>query len=461
MGPPSPLPAELARDAIPLTVLNCWMDLSGVSPGRHELQLYFEEHGGGYRTFEQSVWVDPSPRPQDEFSSPATVALPAETKGLSVDERVRQLPSVVFTARRRLFDERLRKILVVRADQLGDAVASLPAMTRLKKHFPEASLSCLAAPANRDLFLSADIFDEIFGVVMDYDSRTRLRRVSPNEQARLAKSLSARGFDLAIDLSSSSSTRPLLRLAKARYTVGFGPREFPWLTFGIDLQTHECVNRHHYMPHASMPLALVEVLASMAGHQPFTLSNPHIDRQSLQPLGLGDGRRFAVVHTGARTASRKWPIRNFVELARMMAHKVDLHTVFLVDHGADLGDVSGEELPRANFQMIVGHLAFEKIDALLTHCSIFIGNDTGPKHLAALRGTPVVSLHLGAVNWNEWGQDGSGVIITRRVPCYGCGIEAIEECGKDRACLVDITPDEVLREVLKILRSGGSATGLI
>jgi ADP-heptose:LPS heptosyltransferase/tetratricopeptide (TPR) repeat protein len=459
---PSPLPPELAGDIIPRTVFNCWMDLSGVSPGRHELQLYFEEDGGGYRTFEETVWVDPSPRPQDELGSPATVCLPAEkAQGLSVDERVRRLPSVAFSARRRLFDGRLRKILVVRADQLGDAVASLPAMTRLKKYFPEASLSCLAAPANRELFLSANIFDEIFEVAMDYDSRTRLRRVSPGEQARLGKSLSARGFDLAIDLSSSSSTRPLLRLARARYTAGFGPREFPWLTFGIDLQTHECVNRHHYMPHASMPLALVEVLGSMAGHQAFALSNPHVDRQSLQALGLGDGRRFAVLHTGARTASRKWPIRNFVELARMMSQKVDLHTVFLVDHGADLGDVTGEELPRANFQMIVGNLTFEKLDALLTHCSIFIGNDTGPKHLAALRGAPVVSLHLGAVNWNEWGQDGSGVIMTRRVPCYGCGIEAIEECGKDRACLVDITPDEVLREVLKILRSGGSAAGVI
>jgi hypothetical protein len=64
---------------------------------------------------------------------------------------------------------------------------------------------------------------------------------------------------------------------------------------------------------------------------------------------------------------------------------------------------------------------------------------------------------MGAVNWNEWGQDGSGVIITRRVPCYGCGIEAIEECGKDRACLVGITPEEVMREVLRILRHGTGA----
>jgi ADP-heptose:LPS heptosyltransferase/tetratricopeptide (TPR) repeat protein len=452
---PSVLPAELTGTAIPRTVFNCWVDLSGISPGRHELQLYFEECAGGYRTLEQAVWVDPSPRPQEELSSPATVVLPAETKSLSVDERIKRLPSVAFNARRRLFDEPIRKILVMRADQLGDAVASLPAMISLKKHFPDASLSCLAAPANRDFFLSADIFDEIFEVVIDYDPKTRQRYVSPAEQARLAQILPSQGFDLAIDLSPGSSTRPLLRLAKARYTAGFGTHEFPWLTFALDLQTHECVDGHHYMPHSSMPRALVETLASMANHQALAIPNPHIDRRSLQSLGLGDGRPFAVLHTGARTASRKWPIRNFIELARLVARTIDLHTVFLVDHGADLGAMGGEELPRANFQMVVGRLAFDKLDALLTHCSVFVGNDTGPKHLAALRGAPVVSLHMGAVNWNEWGQDGSGVIIARRVPCYGCGIEAVEECGKDIACLSGITPEEVLKEVLGIFRGGG------
>jgi ADP-heptose:LPS heptosyltransferase len=323
-------------------------------------------------------------------------------------------------------------------------------MLRLKKHFTEASLSCLAAPANHDFFLAANIFEEIFDVVTDYEVKTRQRRISPGEQARLVKVLSARAFDLAIDFSLASDTRPLLRLAKARYTAGFGCREFPWLTFSIDLQTHERVNGHQYMPHAAVPLALVDALGSMANHKPLVLSDPQADRQVLQPFGLRDGQPFAVLHAGARTASRRWPIKNFIELARLITAKLGLRVIFLVDQSADLADIAQEPLP-VNFQSVSGRLDFATLDALLTHCAVFIGNDTGPKHLAALRGAPVVSLHMGAVNWNEWGQDGSGFIVTRRVPCYGCGIEEIEECGKGLSCLVNIRSNEVFEVVLKAL----------
>jgi ADP-heptose:LPS heptosyltransferase/tetratricopeptide (TPR) repeat protein len=447
---PSPLSTS-ASNVLQRTIFNCWMDLSHISPGEHELQLYIEERGGGYKTTEQFVWIDPGPRPQDEFNSPATVVLLAETQGLSIEERVNRLPSVVFNAKRQLFDSPIWKILVMRADQLGDAVASLPAILRLKELFTGATLSCLTSAANRDFFSAANIFEEIFEVATDYDIETRQRRISPVEQARLAKILPTRAFDLAIDLSLHPSTRPLLRLAKARYTAGFGCHRFPWLTVGIDLQTHERVNGHQYMPHAAIPLALVETLASMAFHDAIVLSHPRIDRKVLQPFGLDDGRPFILLHGGARTASRKWPIKNFVELARLIVEKSDLHTVFLVDEKSDLACVTQDKMPKGNFQTVVGRLDFAALDGLLSHCAVFVGNDTGLKHLAALRGVPIVSLHMGAVNWNEWGQDGSGVIITRRVPCYGCGIEAIEECGKNLACLVNITPEEVLREVLTLL----------
>jgi ADP-heptose:LPS heptosyltransferase len=83
---------------------------------------------------------------------------------------------------------------------------------------------------------------------------------------------------------------------------------------------------------------------------------------------------------------------------------------------------------------------------------VFVGNDSGPKHLAALRGVPVVSLHMARLNWSEWGQEMSGRIISRRVPCAGCGIGLDgEDCGKDFACLRHIRPEEVFAAVEELL----------
>ena len=90
-----------------------------------------------------------------------------------------------------------------------------------------------------------------------------------------------------------------------------------------------------------------------------------------------------------------------------------------------------------DLKVITRWLSFPELDALLSRCAVFVGNDTGPKHMAALRGAPVVSIHMGAVPWQEWGQDGSGFIVTRRAPCYGCGIEDVADCGKGLPCLVD------------------------
>jgi ADP-heptose:LPS heptosyltransferase len=97
-------------------------------------------------------------------------------------------------------------------------------------------------------------------------------------------------------------------------------------------------------------------------------------------------------------------------------------------------------------------LEFDQFDALLSYCSLFVGNDSGPKHLASLRGAKVVSVHMARNNWNEWGQENSGYIISRRVPCAGCLVwHNPEECGKDFACIRGIKPEEVMGAVLKLL----------
>jgi ADP-heptose:LPS heptosyltransferase len=99
-----------------------------------------------------------------------------------------------------------------------------------------------------------------------------------------------------------------------------------------------------------------------------------------------------------------------------------------------------------------GTLPFDDFDALLSFATVMVGNDSGPKHLASLRGTPVVTLFSARIGWSEWGQETSGVIVSRRVPCAGCTLRHDpDECGKDVACIRDIRVDEVLAAVRRYL----------
>jgi ADP-heptose:LPS heptosyltransferase len=450
---PTPLPASDPSEPIRAWMANCWMDLSTIAPGRRELQLYFEERGGGYRSRELMVWVAPSPARPDSRPSPSIVDLPADTAGLTVDERVRRLPSLVLPADRRFFKGEFENILVIRTDQLGDVVMSLAAMFKLRDLFPDAELTCLVAPSNRDLLLSTGLFREVLAAELTYDPLARRRYASLSEQLRLRSLLRSKRYDLAIDLQAGADSRPLLRLAGARYTAGFSPAEFPWLSFGVDVRTRAADSGKEGSPQSARPVALVDALASILRHRSFHLPNLNVDAGALQGLGLEAGRGFAVLHSGARTASRKWPFANYLALAGKLIEQHGLQAALLADSPADVAGVELAASVGRDLKVITRWLSFSELDALLSRCAVFVGNDTGPKHMAALRGAPVVSIHMGAVPWQEWGQDGSGFIVTRRAPCYGCGIEDVAECGKGLPCLVDITVDEVFGAVQRVLRT--------
>ncbi len=431
-------------------IVNCWMDLSDITLGSHLLQLYVEEREGGYRSREQTVWVDPAPATPNEEESASLFDVPANAAGLSIEERINSLPSVVLQAERNIFQGDFKNVLVVRADQLGDVALSLSAMFALRDLFPRADLTCLAARSNRELLLSTGLFSEVLTVEMVHDALARRRFATIAEQLRLRKTLEPKSFDLAIDLSTGADTRPLLRLAAARYTAGFSPRDFPWLTFGINLQTRDVGNWREGSPHSASPMALVVALAAVMRHAPFRLPSPNADPSLLAGLGLDPNRPFATLHSGARTVTRKWPLANYLKLAALIISEWDLQVALLVDSPDELQVVEPAVLASPDLHLIARPLSFPQFDAVLSCCAVFVGNDTGPKHLASVRGAPVVSIHMGAVNWREWGQE-AGFIVTRRTPCYGCGIEQIEECGKGLPCLVNISVDEVFGAVRRAL----------
>lgn len=446
------LPARAVPGRLQAKMFNCWIDLSGVPEGLHELQLYFEEPGGGYRTHEQSVWVDPTPPARTDFASAAAVDLSGDTAPGTLEERIARQPSAVFPAARRLL-EPPRRILVMRVDQLGDLITSIPAMLRLREAFPEAELSCLVSPNYVFLMEELGIFADIFTLDFPYEQSVGKRHVTLAQQAELRRRLGARDFDIAIDLCFGHMSRPLLHLAQARFTVGFWPQEFPWLDFGMDVRSRDIVTGRYRLPQQAVANMLIDGLIALSRHA--SLAKPHaeLDWPALADVGIVCERPFVLLHTGGRTRSRKWSVPHFTRLAELLVERAGEQVIMVADDPADVDAACRARLTAADVRLIEHRLPFATLDMLLSAAAVFVGNDSGPKHLAAFRGTPVVSIHGGPINWSEWGQDGTGCIIAHRVPCSGCGIELVEECGKGLACLENITPETVF-EAVRAERAG-------
>ena len=95
--------------------------------------------------------------------------LPGNSQGLSIEERVNRLPSVVLPAERNVFQGEFKNVLILCADHLGDVAASLPAMFALRELFSNADMMCLAAPSNCELLSSTSLFSDIVPVELVHD----------------------------------------------------------------------------------------------------------------------------------------------------------------------------------------------------------------------------------------------------------------------------------------------------
>ena len=422
-------------------VFNLWHDFGTCPPGERSIELRFTDVRGQVRAHRQTVLVEPQGVSAPRLASDAYVPAPAEPGG-SVEAWVDALPSVVRPARRAFAPARPAAVLVQRVDQLGDLVCSEPALRRLRALYPDARLVGLVSSANVDLAHMLGLFDTLEVVDWIEEPGSGRKTLPAAAQVALRDRLAAYGFDIAIDLGEGDASRPLLRLSGAPFLYGFRPRDFPWLSAGLEIDARDPLDRLEASAHSRRLLALVEGLAALAEPQARIVRRDGPPPALLARLGLEPGRRYAVLHTGARLPFSRWP--HFDRLAELLLEQSDLAVLLMRDQDEPAGPSSSGRL-----RVLSGRLPFDDFDALLSGAALFVGNDSGPKHLAALRGVPVVSLHMARLNWNEWGQEQTGVIVSRRVPCAGCGIQDHpEECGRDFACLRLIQPEEVLAAAL-------------
>jgi len=428
---------------------NIWYDFARFAPGRYPIELRLLDTAGHTRSHHDRVVVAiPIPESCHPDSDALIVVPPGDPR--SIEDQLTERPSVVHPAERRLFAQPPRNILVQRTDQLGDMVASIPAITRLRVLFPDARIVGLLTAANAAFANTLSLFDETIIIDFPDDPVERRRLMALDDQVALQSRLAPYAFDLAIDLATSGVSRPLLRLSGAPFTLGMGDAAWPWLSAGFDFNTHDPVTRLDIIPHSAKVLAMIEALGAVLTSPSRILPRPGLSRETLVPFGLPADMSYIVLHAGARIGFSHWP--HYAALARLLLDGTDRHVVILTEDATFRDTLPVALRDSDRFHLIDERLPFDALDTLLSDCALLVGNDSGPKHLAALRGTKVVTLFTNRISFAEWGQEQTGVIITRKVPCAGCQIlHDTDECAKDFVCITGIRPEEVFDTVLRLL----------
>jgi ADP-heptose:LPS heptosyltransferase/tetratricopeptide (TPR) repeat protein len=454
----APQRREKSNPDIKKYAYNAWIDFSNFPLGPHELVFRAVNVRGDAR--EGIDW-----RRERIIIAEALLGSFVESDGvippldksspLSVVDQINARPSIIHRASTRSFPGEIKNVAVLRPDQLGDMVVSVPALLRLREILPEARITGLLGPASEPLARTLGIFDEIILLDFPDDAHQRQRIMDRKGQEELIRGLAPYKFDVAICFPIVGSNN-LLPLTGAPILLAHGGERRSLI---LNMATQDPKTGNDMMRHSARTLALVETLALWLDSGAQVVRRKDLSRSLLTPFGLAEDEEYIVLHSGSRIKFTQWP--HYAELAAEIVDKLGIKVVFFAASDALKTELPQEALDGGKIIYVGEVLPFDQFDALLSFCSVFVGNDSGPKHLAALRGAQVVSIHSSRIGWTEWGQEQTGVIISRQVPCAGCSLHHDpEECGQGVACITKITALEVFREVKNLLKlSTGSVSG--
>jgi lipopolysaccharide heptosyltransferase II len=358
-----------------------------------------------------------------------------------------------------LFDaSEIRRILVVKLDHIGDFVTALPAMRKLKQAFPQASITVLAGRGSRP-FIALEPSIDAFLEFDFFHARSQLgeRALTAADFEALRDRLAPYRFDLAVDLRKHLSTRDVLRYTGARFLAGFDFQgQFPFLDIALEWDGDKALQRKRGHVVDDL-LALVGAVASAASAErqliePAPQPTP-IDAlpEALRPLF---DRPVIAVHPGAGNVTKQWPTEHFVSVIDLLTERDGVNIVLV--GGPDEVELADAVLISVQHPervlSVAGKTTLIELTELLTACTLYIGNDSGPKHIAAAIGVPTIGIHSGVVDAAEWAPLGRRTLALRRnMTCAPCYLANAEDCPRNLACLRFLEPSFVYQAAQMLL----------
>jgi lipopolysaccharide heptosyltransferase II len=349
-----------------------------------------------------------------------------------------------------------RRILAVRLDALGDVVMTTPAIRALATSAPGRQVTLLTSASGAAI---ASMIPEIDDVIV-YDApwmKATRQREGPGPDLEMIEGIRRGTFDAAV-VFTVYSQNPLpaamlcylagipLRLAHSR------ERAYGLLTDRIPEREPEQVVRHEVRRQLDLVAAVGATTSDERLHVVVPSLASHRVRRALEREGVDRARPWVVVHPGATAPSRRYAPSSFAAVADALALEHGWTIVF----AGGPGDVelvgSIRSTMRAPSMSLAGDGGVESLAALLELAPVVIANNSGPAHLAAAVGTPVVDLYaLTNPQHTPWGVPSR--ILFHDVACRFCYSSVCPERHHD--CLRLVSPGDVVAAALELARGSG------
>lgn len=332
------------------------------------------------------------------------------------------------------------KILVTRIDRIGDVVLSTPVYQAVKEAFPGGKVGVLVSPLTAEVVSGNPFVDE----VLLYDKRGKEKSVSGS--LAFARELRRQKWDAVIHLHSTRRMHGMAFAAGIPVRIGYRKKWGGLLTHAVEEnkwrgERHEAeYNFDLLFPLNIAPPVQIRTFFPLRGEV----------EEKFSRIALGEGLNlqrmdYMVINPAASCPSKFWPAEYFAELADSLIAKYRCRVVLI--GGPDDEAISRQVRSRMKNVCVdlTGKLSLGELGWCLQKSVCLISNDTGPAHIAAACGTPVLSIFgrnqpgLSAARWKPLGP--KAAYIQKDVGCFNC---AADQCRIGFLCLKALQPGEVM-----------------
>ena len=351
--------------------------------------------------------------------------------------------------------ERPEKIMCIRLSGLGDVVHALPALSLLRRERPRAHITWIVEDRFAGLLEGHPHVDEVITTPRKtWGKWLRNPLCWPKLCSRtlaLGRRLRGRRFDVSLDFQSSIKSAWLVACAGAGARIGFGPplsREMSWLV--QNRRVSPAASACHRVDQA---LALLGSLGISPRFVPAVLPRNAEHERVARDACAGLPRPLVLMHPGTSRFGvfKRWAAERYAELGEHLARERGAGVMVTWGPGErDLArrvvaGMARRGVPAPELKDLRGLIA------LLRQADLFVGSDTGPLHISAALGVPVVALYGPKDAALTGPRGGRSAVVSAPVDCRPC---TRRRCG-DPICMTRIPVDAVFREACHLLNGAG------
>jgi len=327
------------------------------------------------------------------------------------------------------------KNMLVKLSAIGDVIHTLPALNAIRRHYPNARITWLVEEAAAGLIKGHPALDRVL-----VSKRKRwlrglsgpLRHQHLKEAGVFLKNLRDTRYDMVLDFQASLKGGVLVGLARSSRKIGFGKglehQEHSYLFLNekvpaVDMEIHALTRGLMLLEHIGIPAQRVEYNLPVSEHDKLGID------KILSQAGVRRDAKLVALNPVAQWKTKLWENAKFAELADTL---VDRYAVTVVFSGGPADRPVVEDIRsrmRNRALNLAGQTTLKELTALYVQVACLISTDTGPMHLGAAVGIPVIALFGPTAPWRT-GPFGEGHRVIRApiecAPCFNRNCDPVQ-----------------------------------